>query len=144
MDLCIALRPEVAQRAFDFGMAGMANQNHTAPSQGVALHLLVHLGHQRAGGVQLTQPQRLGFVRHAARHTMGAEDDPGFGGQPRQIVDEDRALLAQAVHHVAVVHDLVAHVDRRSKLFQSPLHHEHGALNARTKATRIGDHDVHE
>ena len=46
---------------------------------------------------------------------MSGEDDRPVGiGDLVELLDEDRALRLQALHDVAVVDDLVAHIDRRA------------------------------
>ena len=52
-----------------------------------------------------------------------------------QLIDEDRTLLRQVRHHVAVVHNLFAHVNRSAKRLQRNLHnvdrpHHPGAKSA--------------
>ena len=54
-------------RAFDLRMAGMADQDQRAALGDIALALVVHLGDQRAGGIEHRQPARRGFVLDAAR-----------------------------------------------------------------------------
>jgi hypothetical protein len=50
---------------------------------------------------------------------VGAEDDRAAGGHLVEFVDEHRALGAQVVADELVVHDFVAHVDRRAEFFQA-------------------------
>ena len=45
-------------------------------------------------------------------------------------------------HHVAVVNDLVAHIDRRAVQGQGPLHRIDGANDARAKPARGAKQDV--
>ena len=46
---------------------------------------------------------------------MGREDgDRALGDLILELVDEDRAALAQRLHDVLVVDDLLPHVDRRA------------------------------
>ena len=49
------LAGDLADRALDLGVAGMADQDDLAALGGVALALVVHLGDQRAGGVDHRQ-----------------------------------------------------------------------------------------
>jgi hypothetical protein len=44
-----------------------------------------------------------------------------------QLVDEDRALGFQVIHHELVVHDLVAHIDGCAIKRERPLHDVDGA-----------------
>src|SRR3981081_1312816 len=63
-----------AHRAFDLGVAGMADQDDLAPLIGIALPLDMHLGDQRAGGVDNRQAALAGPPLDLAGHSMGAED----------------------------------------------------------------------
>jgi hypothetical protein len=56
-----------------------------------------------------------------------------------KLLDEHRAELAQAVHDVAVVDHLVAHVDRRAEQLQRPFDDVDGAIDAGAEAAGIGE-----
>ena len=51
-------RADLAHGAFNFGMTGMADQDQRAAMRDIALALIVHLGNQRAGGIQHRQAAR--------------------------------------------------------------------------------------
>ena len=51
---------------------------------------------------------------------------------------------AQVFHHVAVVHDLVAHVDRRAERLQRALDDLDGAVDAGAETAGIGQQDLHQ
>jgi len=72
-----------------------------------------------------------------------AEDDGGAGGHLVQLLDEHRALRAQVLDHVLVVHDLVAHVDRRTAQLERALDDLDRALDAGAEAARAGKHHFH-
>ena len=59
-----------------------------------------------------------------------------------ELVDEHRALGAQVFHHIAVVDDLMAHVDRRAMQFQRALDDVDGAIHPGTEAARLRQHDL--
>jgi hypothetical protein len=52
-------------------------------------------------------------------------------------------FLAQVLDHVLVVHDLVAHVDRRAALLERALDDLDRALDAGAETAGIGEQDVH-
>ena len=60
--------------------------------------------------------RRCGFGRHDCAARRGRRTPPARGVVRNfvQFLDENRALGPQAVDHVAVVHDLVADIDRRA------------------------------
>ena len=71
------------------------------------------------------------------RHAMGGKHDGRVGlGDLVEVVDEDRALGAQAFDHVSVVDDLVAHIDRRTVQRQRPFHGVDGAHHAGAESAR--------
>src|SRR6266545_7704402 len=74
---------------------------------------------------------------------MRAEHDDAARRNLRQLVDEDRAQAFEPVDDELVVHDLVAHVDRRAELLQRLLDDGDRAVDAGAEATRIGENDVH-
>ena len=73
----------------------------------------------------------------AAGHAVVAEHGHRMGWNLGQIVDEDRALVLQALDHVFVVHDLVPHVDRRAIFLERSLDDFDGTHDARTKSAGL-------
>ena len=72
----------------------------------------MHLGDERAGGVDLEQLAKLRRLRHRFRHAMGGEDHRAVAiGDLVELVDEDGALGLEVVDHEFIVHDLMAHID---------------------------------
>ena len=122
----------------------MADQEHMAAEALVAHRLLVHLGDQRAGRVEVEEVARLGVGRHGFRHAVGREDDRArlmlrrdFG----QFLDEDGAEFLQTLDHVAVVHDLVADIDRRAVFLQRQHDDLDRAVDAGAEAARLAEPD---
>ena len=60
------------------------------------------------------------------------------GGHFVKFLDEDRAPGAQAVDDEVVVHDLVAHIDRRAPFLQRHLDDLDGPVDAGAEAARRG------
>ena len=133
----------LAHGSLDLGMAGMADQDQGPALGHIALALVVDLGDQRAGGIEHRQAARGGLFLDAAGHAMGAEHGDRLRRNFRQILDEDRALVLQAFDHVFVVHDLVAHIDRRAVFLQRALHDLDRAHDARAKAARLRQINFH-
>jgi hypothetical protein len=100
---------------------GVADQDAFLPRAAVADDLHVHLGDQRTGGVEHLQSERVGFRLYGLRHTMRAEHDDRHGlarlrrRHVFQLVDEDGAALPEILDDKLVVHDFMAHVDRRAE-----------------------------
>ena len=113
------------------------------PWRDIALALVVDLGDQRAGGVQHRQPRACGILDHRLRHAMGAEHRHRAVGHFVQLLDEARALVLERVDHMAVVHDLVAHIDRLAVFLERPLDDVDRPHDAGAKAARLGKNDSH-
>jgi hypothetical protein len=105
-------------------------------------HLHVHLGHQRAGGVEHMEAAAVRLALDGLAHAVGREHQ----GRPRrhlgEFLDEDRALGLEVVHHVGVVHDLVPHIDGGAELGQRLLHDLDGPVHAGAEAPWFGQHNV--
>ncbi len=83
-------------------------------------------------------PRACALARTRRRHAVRREHGDGPGGDFGLLIDEDRAALAQLVHDVFVVHDLLAHVHRRTVQLQGAFHGLHGAIHARAVPARRG------
>ncbi len=121
----------------------MADQDQRAAFGDVALALVVHLGDQRAGGVEDGQASGGGFFLDPAGDAMGAEHGDRIGRDLMQVLDEHRALGLQAFDHVFVMHDLMPHIDRRTVLLQRALDDLDGAHDAGAEPARLGQNDLH-
>ena len=122
----------------------MADHHDLAPRLAHLRHLDVHLGDQRTGRVEHLEPARLGVGAHRLRHAVRGEDDGASRRDLVELLDEHRALLAQVVDDELVVHDLVAHVDRRAVALERLLDDGDRAIDAGAEAAGIGEQDVHQ
>ena len=61
-----------------------------------------------------------------------------------ELLHKDRSTLTQIFHHIAVMHDLVAHIDGRAEHFQSPVDDVDGAIHPGTEATGVGETNFHK
>src|SRR5262249_19023090 len=61
-----------------------------------------------------------------------------------QLLDEHRALGLEVLDHVLVVHDLVAHVDRRPVFHQRALDDLDRAHHAGAETARLGQNHLHD
>ncbi len=69
---------------------------------------------------------------------MGRKDHRAVIRAFVQFFDKDRALVAQAIDDEFVMHDLVAHIDRRAPFLQRHLDDLDGAVDAGAKPARGG------
>ena len=127
----------LAHRALDLLVAGVADQDDRVALGGELQRLAVDLGHQRARRVDRPQLAALGVRVDRGRDAVGGEDgDRALGDRVVELVDEDRAALAQRLDDVLVVHDLLAHVDRRAVQLERALDGLDGAIDAGAVAAR--------
>ncbi len=103
-----------AEGADHFVVVGVADQDDRIVLTGKANRFQMDLGDQRAGGVDHLKMTLLGLFANRWGNAMGAEDDTRALRHLAQFIHEDRARLAQLIHYVAVVDNLLAHVNRRS------------------------------
>ena len=100
-------------------------------------HFHMHLGHQRAGGIKNFETALAGFFLHRQADAVGAENQCRTSGHIGQVLNEDGALFFQIVHHIGVVHDLMAHINRAAKFVQRQFDDFNRTVNARTKTARF-------
>ena len=74
---------------------------------------------------------------------MGAEDGDGARRHVLQSLDEARAFRLERFDHVAIVDDLMAHVDGSAMFGQRPLDNIDRSNNAGAKPARLSKYDLH-
>ena len=130
----------LAHRALDLLVAGVADEDDRVALGGELLRLHVDLGDERAGGVEREEVALLGVGVDGRGDAVGGEDGGrALGDRVVELLDEDRAALAQLGHDVLVVDDLLAHVDRRAVELERALDGLDGAIDARAVAARGGE-----
>ena len=98
----------------------------------------MHLGDQRTGGIKDAKTPAHCFVLDFFGNSVGAEDQGCTFWHIVQVFYEDGSTRTQVVDHMGVVHNLVAHINGRTKFGQSVLDDVDSAVNAGTKASRLG------
>ena len=122
----------------------MADQQHMAAEPLVAHRLLVDLGDQRAGGVEIEEIARLRIGRHRFRHAVRGKHHRRLrcsAGISSSSSMNTAPLLLQPLDDVAVVHDLVADIDRRAIFLQRQHDDLDGTVDAGAKAARSSEKD---
>ena len=122
-------------------VAGMADQHDLQALMGKPLNLAMHLGDQGTGGINGLQTAIGGLLPHGGRHPVRGEDHRGSGRHLAEFIDEERAAGLQVLHHMTVVHNLLAHIDRRSVGLQGLFDGDHGPVDPSTVSARCSDHD---
>jgi len=95
------------------------------------------LGHQRAGRVDHAELAILGAIPFGGRDAVSAEDDALTLGDLVEALDKNRALFFERFEHEAVVHYLMAHIERTTVRAQCAAHGLDCTINASTKAARL-------
>lgn len=106
------------------------------------LDLIVHLGHQRAGGVNGLQVLGCCLLLDGGADTVGGEHHVGTLGSLGGLIDEDNTLVGEGVHHITVVHNLLAHIDRGTVFLECTFHGFHRAVNTGAVAAWGGKQDL--
>ena len=104
------------------------------------LELVVHLGDERADGVDHDTAAGPGGLDDLGGRAVGAQHQGRTGGDVGHVVDEHDPLVAEALDDMAVVHDLVVAVHRR---LEDPDHPGQGLdrlLDAGAEAPWLGQH----
>src|SRR5262249_25599733 len=109
----------------------------------IALALIVHLRHQRAGRIQNRKVARLCGVHDGLRDAMRAEHRHRAIGDLIELLDKARALALQRVDDMLVVHDLMADIDGLAILLERALDDVDRPDDARAKTARLGKYDTH-
>ena len=134
-------RRQLPHRTVDLGVAAMADE-YDLPALGIMpLSLAMHLADQRAGGVERVQSAPLRVVGHGLGHAVGGEDHGRAFGHLVQLIDEQGALGLELFDHEAIMDDLVADIDRRTRNLERPLDNLDSAIDPGAKAARPGEDD---
>ena len=129
-------------RALDFRMALVADHHDVEAFLAHLRDFDMHFGDERTGGVVHAQATRLGFRADRLRNAVRAENDRVAGRHFLELLDEDRALLAQILDDIGVVDDFVAHVDRRAVQLDRALDDFDGPIDAGTEPARLRQQDL--
>ena len=108
----------LAGGALDLFVALVADEEDLEVVAREAHRLAVHLGDERAGRVDGLQSPIGCRVHDGRRDPVRAEHDVRALGHLVDLLDEDRALALELGDDVDVVHDLLAHVDRRAEALE--------------------------
>ncbi len=123
-------------------MAFVADQNHGVALVGVAARLNVHLGDERADGVDDVVPELRGVGVDGGRDAVGRVDDRRAGRHLGLLLDEDRAARLEVADDVDVVDDLLADVDGRAVVLERQLDRLDSALDARAVSAGRSEEDA--
>ena len=115
----------------------MTDQDQRIAFPGKLHRFHVDLGHQRASRVDHPQLAQLAGLPDLGRNAVSAVDDALAGRNFLDAVHKNGALGGQLVHHVAVVDDLLAHVNGRAEGLQGDADDVDGAHHAGAEAAGL-------
>jgi hypothetical protein len=129
----------------DFRMARVPDEHNFTPAAIVDFGLAMHFGDQRTSRIDREQIAPPGLLRDRSRDAMGGKDHRRVViGNLTEFLDKNRALGPKTLHDVPVMHDFMAHVDRRSIDCQGAFHGFNGAHHAGAKAPRRTEQDLQD
>jgi len=134
---------ELPDGPFDLRMARVADEDDRSTLTEIAPPLAVDFGDKWTGRVEHGELPRFSVILDHLRHTMCTKDRARTARNLREVLYEACALGLQALNHMAVVHNLVPHIDRRSILLKGPLDDLDGSNDAGTVAARLGQDHLH-
>ena len=121
----------------------MPDQNDRAAQVGIALSLVVDFGDEGTRGIENVEPARCGIGFDGARYAVSAEDRRRPGWNVGKLLDEAGALGFQIFDDIAIVHDLMAHVDGRLVLGECPFDDVDCADDTSAKTARLRQNQLH-
>ena len=121
-----------------FGMACVANHDHLKAVLTVAFCFNVDFAHQWAGGIDIYHIASLRGAWNRFWHPMCRKNYGAIIRAFVQLLHEYGTLRAQTVDDKFIVHNLVAHKDRRAPFFQSHFDDFYGTIDPRTKTSWRG------
>ena len=134
---------QLSERADDFRVMRMPDQEDFAAALEMDRGLAVNFRHQRAGRIQREEIARARIRRDRFGNPVGRKYHRcvGIVGDLGEFLDENRALGLQTVDHIAVMHDLVADIDRGAIDRERPLDGINCPHHAGTEAPGRTKHD---
>jgi hypothetical protein len=108
----------VAHRALYFFVTLVADQQDVIVLTGEPNSFTVHLGDQRAGGINGVEATIRGFLDNHRGDAVGGENNVGAFGDLGYFVHKNNSASFQLAHHMDVVNDLLAHIDRCPKALE--------------------------
>ena len=125
--------------ALDLLVAFVADEQNVVIVAGESLRFLVHLRDQGARRVDRAQVPLGSRVVDGRRHTVRREHEQRSLGNLVGFVDEDHALIFERLDDVAIVDDLLTHVDGCAVLLEGLLDGLDRAVDAGAVAARLGE-----
>ena len=139
-------QPDTGRRfpggADDLLMAFMADEQDVVVLGREPPSLIVHLGHERARGVDHAEVALLCLGPDVGSDPVGREHHHRAGRYVGVFIYKYRAALFQRSHHVQVVHDLLADVDGCAVALDRHLDRLHGPVDTGAVAAWLGEEDT--
>ena len=100
-------------------------------------HFHMDLGHQGASGIKDSEAAGFSFCLNGFAHTVCTEHQSGAWRYIAQFFYEDGTLGFKVIHHIGVVHNFVAHIDRPTKFGNGRFHNVDRTINACAETARF-------
>ena len=104
----------------------------------------MHLGHQRAGGVDGAQVHGDSLFFYGAGNAMGAENGARALGDFFQFFNKDCPHGLELIKNMGVVHDFVQHINRGTEFRQGGADECYGAIDPCTETPGFGKKNIHD
>ena len=130
------------QRADHFVMILVSDQDDAEAVARETHRFQMHFGDQRTRGVDHVQAALLGLAAYFGRHAVRAENRPRAGRYFVEFLDKHRARGAQLLHHVLVMHNFLADINRRAVQIERNLHYVDSPDDAGAETTRLEQKDL--
>ena len=106
---------QLAHGAFHLRVAFVANHDELITFFVQLGQLYMHLADQRTSGIENIKAQTLGFVLNGSAHAMGRKHQGSTSRHIGQVFNKNGALVLKVVDHIGVVHNFMAHINRRAE-----------------------------
>ena len=126
-----------AERANDFVVIPVSDQDQRVPFLGKLHGFHVDLGDQRTSGVNHAQIAVHARLADFRRNPVSAVNNALSGRDFFHTIDENGAFFLQFFHHEPVVDNLFPHINRRPKGFESDPDDINRPHYARAEASRF-------
>jgi len=133
----------LTHRALDLDMSLVADHDEFESDPNHSPNFVVDFRDERAGCVDGFQLPGLCAVSNRGGNPVCRVDQHGPTGGIVRIFDENRAFVAQAVHDMAVVNDLVSDIDGPCLLLECEFDDLDRPVDTRTETPRTGKQDSH-
>ena len=119
----------------------MADHDDLPPVAPHLGHFDMHLGNERARCIEHVQTAPDSLFLHRLGDAVGREDHGVAGRYIGQFLNKYGALVAQILDHIGVMHNFMAHIDRRAELLQRAFDDFNRPIDSGAETPRLRQND---